>query len=318
MTSFEILNHMIGHQSYEKQVMKSDTKEKIQRKPDWLKIKLPQGSHFKLVNKEIQQGQLHTVCQEAKCPNLGECWGRGTATFMILGDVCTRNCGFCAVKTGFPGKMDVNTSDFSYINQEAENIADAVNHLKLSYVIITSVTRDDLPDGGASAFTRVIHEIRQRNSKCVVEVLIPDFKGRIDHLNMVLDEKPNILGHNVETIPRLYKTVRPQANYQRSLHLLETAKQKGFVTKSGIMVGIGETFQEVVDLMGDLKSVDCDIFTIGQYLQPARSNLPVDRYVTPNEFSEYQEIGKELGFRLIEAGPLVRSSYHAEKAISLL
>lgn len=279
------------------------------RKPDWLKIKLPGGQNYSAINRTLNANHLHTVCVEARCPNQGECWGQGTATIMILGDICTRNCRFCAVKTGRPEKVDT---------AEPERVAQALENVGISYVVLTSVTRDDLPDGGARIFAEVITEIRARNGHGYIEVLIPDFKGDAAALDTVLQAQPHVLGHNLETIARLYSTVRPQANYRQSLQVLDRAKKAGFVTKSGIMIGLGESFDEVIALMQDLREVGCDIMTLGQYLQPSRKHLPVQRYVEPAEFAEYKQIGTELGFRLIESGPLVRSSYHAERAIPII
>ncbi len=277
-----------------------------QRKPAWLKVKAPVGETYNNLKVMMRSKTLHTVCEEAHCPNIGECWGRGTATFLILGDICTRSCGFCAIKTGKPAPIDP---------EEPLKVALAVQQMGISHVVITSVNRDELPDQGSTIWAKTITEVRRLNPKVSIEVLIPDFKGDTDCVKRVLDAKPNILNHNVETVPRLYKTVRPQAKYERSLKVLHFAKEKGFITKTGIMVGIGEKFDEVIQVMQDLRKIEVDIFTIGQYLQPTPKHLPVDRFVSPEEFAEYKKIGIELGFRHVESGPLVRSSYHAESHV---
>jgi lipoic acid synthetase len=277
-----------------------------QRKPEWLKARVPGGDNYSRLKSLIDKSRLHTVCEEARCPNMGECWNSGTATFMILGDVCTRSCGFCAVKTGRPEFLD---------KDEPRRVGEAVEIMKLRHAVITSVNRDELFDGGAQLFADTIKEIRSRVPACRIEVLIPDFVGSEQALNIVLDAQPDILNHNTETVPRLYKTVRPQAHYNRSLELLFRAKQKGFLTKSGLMLGLGETIDEVIDTMSDLREVECDILTIGQYLQPTQSHLPVERYVRPEEFAMLKQRGLEMGFRYIESGPLVRSSYHAAEQV---
>ena len=276
------------------------------RKPEWLKAKVPGGENYSALKTLIDSRALHTVCQEARCPNMGECWNSGTATFMILGDTCTRSCGFCAVKTGRPVFLD---------KDEPRRVAEAVAAMKLRHAVITSVNRDELYDGGAQIFAETIREIRSRLPECRIEVLIPDFQGTEAALNIVLDAQPDILNHNTETVPRLYKTVRPQAHYNRSLELLHRAKEKGFLTKSGLMVGLGETMDEVVDTMSDLREVRCDILTIGQYLQPTKEHLPVERYVHPEEFAALKRTGLRMGFRYVESGPLVRSSYHAAEQV---
>jgi lipoic acid synthetase len=275
-------------------------------RPEWLKVRAPGGETYANLKKMMRSKTLHTVCEEAHCPNIGECWGRGTATFLILGDICTRSCGFCAIKTGRPQPVDP---------EEPLKVALAVQQMGISHVVITSVNRDELPDQGSTIWAKTIEEVRRLNPKVSIEVLIPDFKGDLNCLQRVLDAKPNILNHNVETVPRLYRTVRPQAKYERSLRVLQYSKEQGFITKTGIMVGIGETFDEVVQVMKDLRKIDVDIFTIGQYLQPSPAHLPVDRFVTPEEFKQYKLIGIELGFRHVESGPLVRSSYHAESHV---
>ena len=278
------------------------------RKPDWLKIKYRNNEQVTKVQRLMDNLSLHTVCQEASCPNLFECFGRRTATFMILGKYCTRNCSFCNVETNRPQPVDP---------AEPEHVAAAAAELALKHVVITSVTRDDLPDGGASHFAAVINAVRARNPQVQIEVLIPDFKGDPDALAAILAAEPDVLNHNIETVPRLYAAVRPQAIYQRSLQVLHQTKQlkPEMITKSGIMVGLGETMDEVQAVMEDLRRVDCDLLTIGQYLAPSRNHHPVIEYVTPETFQTYKEIGLELGFKHVESGPLVRSSYHAEAAV---
>ena len=273
------------------------------RRPDWLKAKIPSGENYARLKSLIEGRKLHTVCEEARCPNMGECWNHGTATFMILGDTCTRSCGFCAVKTGKPTELDA---------QEPYRVAEAVKTMGVRHAVITSVNRDELFDGGAQIFAETIRQIRETTPSTKVEVLIPDFKGDEFALNIVLDVFPDILNHNMETVPRLYPTVRPQANYNRSLELLERAKRRGFNTKTGLMLGIGEKTEEVIDVMKDLREIECDILTLGQYLQPSKEHLPVDRFVHPDEFKMLKESGLKMGFRHVESGPLVRSSYHAE------
>lgn len=275
------------------------------QKPAWLKVKLPTGKSYQHVKNLMRAKSLHTVCEEAMCPNLGECWSRGTATFLLMGDTCTRSCGFCHIKTGRPSALD---------EDEPRRIAQSVAQMNLKHCVLTSVNRDELPDGGAHIFARTIEAIRQIMPACTTEVLIPDFKGDEAALKLVMDAKPSILNHNTETVPRLYRTVRPQANYQRSLNVLRMAKtlDPQAVTKTGIMVGLGETKDEVVQVMKDLREIEVDIMTIGQYLRPTRNHLPVYRYVHPDEFKEYHTLGIALGFKWVESGPLVRSSYHAD------
>ncbi|MGB9772233.1 MAG: lipoyl synthase [Candidatus Kapaibacteriota bacterium] len=292
--------HKIDYPSEERR------QQTLQRRPEWLKVRAPGGETFSNLRRMMRAKTLHTVCEEAHCPNIGECWGRGTATFLILGDTCTRSCGFCAIKTGRPNPVDP---------EEPLKVAIAVQQMGISHVVITSVNRDELPDQGSTIWAKTILEVRRLNPNVSIEVLIPDFKGDTDCLQRVLDAKPNILNHNVETVPHLYRLVRPQAKYERSLKVLQFAKEKGFVTKTGIMVGIGETFDEVVEVMKDLREIGVDIFTVGQYLQPTPKHLPVDRFVTPEEFKQYRLIGIQLGFRHVESGPLVRSSYHAESHV---
>jgi lipoic acid synthetase len=276
------------------------------RKPEWLKVKLPQGENFNFLKDLVSNKRLNTVCEDARCPNIAECWHRKTATFMILGEVCTRSCGFCSVKLGKPGKLDYD---------EPRRVAESIKELVLKHAVITSVNRDDEKLGGADVFALTIEKIREYVPDCKVEVLIPDFKGNWDALQLVLEKKPDILNHNIETVKRLYHFVRPQANYIRTLELLKRSKEQGLTTKSGFMVGLGETDEEVYELMHDLKSVSCDIVTIGQYLRPTKSHLPVQRYVHPEQFRKYKEIGMKIGFSHVESGPLVRSSYHADEHI---
>lgn len=276
------------------------------RRPEWLKARIPGGENYARLRGIIDTHRLHTVCQEARCPNMGECWNNGTATFMILGDVCTRSCGFCAVKTGRPNELDAD---------EPRRVAEAVRLLGLRHAVITSVNRDELYDGGAQIFAETVRQVRAVNPETKIEVLIPDFQGEEFALNIVLDTFPDILNHNTETVPRLYHLVRPQAKYSRSLQLLDRAKRRGFLTKTGLMLGIGERTEEVVDVMEDLRQVNCDILTLGQYLQPTKSHLPVDRFVHPDEFKMLKDTGLKMGFRHVESGPLVRSSYHAEQQV---
>lgn len=276
------------------------------RRPEWLKVKAPGGETFAKLKSMMRSKALHTVCEEARCPNIAECWSAGTATFMINGDTCTRSCGFCAVKTGRPMPLDWD---------EPRRVADAVQQMNLVHCVITSVNRDELLDGGAEIWARTINEVRAKNPTTTIEVLIPDFKGNLDALQKVVDAKPDLLNHNTETVPRLYRRVRPQGKYPWTLNLLKEAKQRGMRTKTGIMLGLGETKEEVFDVMADLVKVNCDILTLGQYLQPTKNHLPVDRFVHPDEFAEYKEVGMTMGFSYIESGPLVRSSYHAERHV---
>jgi len=274
------------------------------RRPEWLKVKLPTGKNYVEVRNLMRNNKLNTVCEEARCPNLAECWNHRTATFMILGDTCTRSCGFCNIKVGLPTELDVD---------EPRRVAEAVNNLQLRHVVITSVNRDELQDGGASIFSELNRLIRQTTPDCTIEILIPDFKGMEDAFEIIMQNPPDILNHNLETVPRLYHAVRPQAKYQRSLDLINWFHHRGLKTKSGIMVGIGETKEEVVELMKDLVAHHCDILTIGQYLQPTGNHLPVHRFVTPDEFAFYKTEGLKLGFKIVESAPLVRSSYHADQ-----
>jgi lipoic acid synthetase len=275
------------------------------RKPEWLKVRIPASDGYSRLKKLMQEKDLHTVCEEAMCPNIGECWHRGTATFLLMGDICTRSCGFCHIKTGRPNTLD---------EDEPRRVAESVVAMNLSHCVLTSVNRDELPNGGAHIFANTIREIRKQLPLCTIEVLIPDFKGDRAALQEVMEARPEILNHNTETVPRLYRTVRPQANYQRSLRVLSMAKEldPGTITKTGIMVGLGENKEEVLAVMRDLCEHNVDILTIGQYLRPSSLHLPIYRYVHPAEFEEYHDIGMEMGFRWVESGPLVRSSYHAE------
>ena len=275
-----------------------------QRKPAWLRVKMPTGETYFALQRLVRQHRLHTVCEEARCPNIGECWNQRSATFMLLGDTCTRSCGFCAVKTGRPGVIDA---------QEPERVAEAIATLHLRYAVITSVNRDDVLDGGSHIFAATIRAVRQRLPDCRVEVLIPDFKGNWEALAAVVEARPDVLNHNMESIDRLYYKVRPQARYQRSLELLWRVKQLDptMRTKSGLMVGLGEAPGEIVETMRDLRQAACDLLTIGQYLRPSPQHLPVERYYHPEEFAALKRQGEAMGFVHVEAGPLVRSSYHA-------
>jgi lipoic acid synthetase len=278
-------------------------------RPEWLKVRLPTGDNYFRLKGIMRDKGLHTVCEEARCPNVAECWGQGTATFMILGDVCTRACGFCAVKTGLPEFLDQN---------EPQRVADAVEAMELRHAVITSVNRDELPDGGAAIFAQTIDAVRQRTPATTIEVLIPDFKGSRSSLETIVRARPEILNHNIETVPRLYKTVRPGASFAQSVELLKRAKQmtESIVSKTGIMMGLGESLDEVEEVMRELvNEARVDVFTIGQYLQPTRDHLPVERFVHPDEFRELAETGRKIGFRHVEAGPLVRSSYHAANQV---
>ena len=276
------------------------------KKPKWLKVKLPTGQAYKNVRGITKSHDLHTICESGNCPNMGECWGEGTATFMILGNICTRSCGFCNVMTGRPLAVDV---------LEPKKVARSVKLMEVKHAVITSVDRDDLKDGGASIWVETINEIRKENPHTTMETLIPDFKGRLKDIQPIIDVAPEVVSHNLETVRRLTKKVRIQAKYDRSLDTLRFLSQGGIKTKSGIMLGLGENEDEVIETMRDLRKVGVQIVTIGQYLQPTKKHLPVFEYITPEQFKKYEEIGKSLGFRHVESGPLVRSSYHAEKHI---
>ena len=277
----------------------------VGHRPDWLKVRLSQGPHFKELKHLMREQGLHTICEEAACPNIGECWGEfRTASFLLLGDVCTRNCGFCDVTTGRPGEVDWT---------EPRRLAEAVARLELRHVVITSVTRDDLPDGGAAIFAATIRQLKQRDPALGVEVLVPDFQGNWQALQTVMDACPDILNHNLETVPRLYSRVRPKAVYSQSLELLRRARELAprIPTKSGLMVGLGETRAELLEVFRDLRANNVDVLTVGQYLRPTLRHLPVERYVTPDEFDDLKREAKASGFRHVESGPMVRSSYHA-------
>ncbi len=282
-----------------------------QRRPDWIRVRAPSGETVEWLRELMRSKSLHTVCEEAMCPNMGECWGSGTATFLMMGDTCTRSCGFCDVKTGRPAPLDW---------LEPERVARAVKAMRLRHAVITSVNRDERPDGGAPIFAMVIRRIRELQPGCSVEVLIPDFKGSLEALRTVVQARPEILNHNVETVPRLFKKVQPQDRYEWAQQTLSSAKQidAEVLTKSGIMLGLGETLDEVKAVMCDLRSWGVDILTVGQYLQPSKKHLPIERYYTPAEFAELKRYGEEIGFQWVESGPLVRSSYHAEQQVRAL
>ena len=280
--------------------------EKI-RKPKWLKVKLPTGEAYKNVRGITKSHDLHTICESGNCPNMGECWGAGTATFMILGNICTRSCGFCNVMTGRPLPVDV---------LEPKKVARSVKLMKVKHAVITSVDRDDLKDGGASIWVETINEIRKESPTTTMETLIPDFKGRLKDIQPIIDVAPEVVSHNIETVRRLTKKVRIQAKYERSLDTLRYLNKGGIKTKSGLMLGLGETEEEIVETMHDLRSVGVSIMTLGQYLQPSKKHLSVVEFITPTQFNKYKEIGLSLGFQHVESSPLVRSSYHAEKHIN--
>ena len=281
--------------------------ETMPRKPDWIRVRIPASPKISEIKQKLRKHGLHTVCEEANCPNLGECFGGGTATFMIMGDICTRRCPFCDVGHGKPNPLDAG---------EPAHLAEAIAEMRLKYVVITSVDRDDLRDGGAQHFADCIREARLRSPSLQVEVLVPDFRGRMDvALDVLEQEAPDVFNHNLETVPRLYRQSRPGANYKWSLQLLQKYKQRrsDVLTKSGLMVGLGETKEEIFEVMRDLREHDVDMLTIGQYLQPSKQHLPVDRFVHPDEFDEYTRYAKSIGFKRAACGPLVRSSYHADK-----
>lgn len=276
------------------------------KKPDWLKINIGSNERYTKTKQIVESHRLHTICSSGRCPNMGECWGRGTATFMIGGNICTRSCKFCNTQTGKPLPLDVN---------EPLHVAESIQLMKLTHAVITSVDRDDLNDLGAAHWANTIREIKRVNPDTTIEVLIPDFQGREDLVQMVIDAKPNIISHNMETVRRISPNVRSAADYDRSLKVIKQIAQNGIVSKSGIMVGLGETPEEVEELMDDLLETGCEILTIGQYLQPTHKHYPVTAYITPEQFVKYREIGLRKGFRQVESAPLVRSSYHAEKHI---
>ena len=282
-----------------------------QKKPDWLRVKLPTGENYLNVRKLVDTHKLHTICESGNCPNMGECWGAGTATFMILGNVCTRSCGFCAVATGKPGAVD---------KDEPMRVAESVRLMNVKHCVITSVDRDDLPDGGSAIWVETIRAIRKKFPQTIpisigIETLIPDFKGIKENMERVFAEQPDVLSHNIETVKRLTRQVRVQAKYERSLEVLKSAKEFGLRTKSGIMLGLGETEEEILESMNDLRNVNVDVLTLGQYLQPTKQHLPVVQFIRPDVFAQYKEIGLSKGFLFVESGPLVRSSYHAERHV---
>jgi lipoic acid synthetase len=274
------------------------------KKPKWLRVKLPIGENYRKVRALVDEHKLHTICESGSCPNMGECWGEGTATFMILGNICTRSCGYCAVQTGKPLQVD----EF-----EPGKVAHSVKTMQIKHAVITSVDRDDLKDGGSTIWVQTIKAIRHQSPQTTLETLIPDFAGKWENLQKIIDIAPEIVSHNLETVRRLTKQVRIQAKYDRSLEVLDRLKKGGLKTKSGIMLGLGETHEEIIETMIDLRNVGVDILTLGQYLQPTSKHLPIHEFVSPERFDEYQKIGLDLGFRFVESGPLVRSSYHAEK-----
>jgi lipoic acid synthetase len=285
------------------------TASPVTRRPEWLKVRAPAGENYRDVVELVREKRLHTVCEEARCPNIGECWNHRTATFLLLGEVCTRGCRYCAIATGRRAPID---------EDEPQRIAEAVEHLRLRHAVLTSVNRDDAPDGGAHIFAACIRTIRARLPECKVEVLIPDFDGNWEALGVVMAARPDVLNHNIETVPRLFRRFRPRAGYRQSLELLRRARALGgveTVTKSGMMVGAGETNAEVLQVLDDLRAADVDVLTIGQYLAPTRSHWPIDRYVTPAEFALFKAEGLRRGFKHVESGPLVRSSYHAHEHV---
>lgn len=280
--------------------------EQKPKKPDWLRVRLPIGEGYKSVRNLVDSHKLHTICESGNCPNMGECWGAGTATFMILGNICTRSCGFCAVATGRPTELDWD---------EPQRVAEAIFLMKVKHAVITSVDRDELKDGGSTIWHNTIKAVRSLSPGTTLETLIPDFKGEKENIQRVIDAAPEVVSHNIETVERMTRQVRIQAKYWRSMDVLRILKEGGMRTKSGIMMGLGETFDEVVQTMKDLRNSDVDVITLGQYLQPTRKHLPVVRFVHPDEFKELERIGYELGFDYVESGPLVRSSYHSEKHV---
>ncbi len=280
--------------------------KKKRTKPDWLKIKIPGGKKYLEIRKIVEKNKLHTICTSGNCPNMSDCWGRGTATLMILGDICTRSCKFCGVKTGKPLPVDID---------EPERVAKSVKLMGLKHCVLTSVDRDDLSDEGATIWAKTIRAIKRLNPETTIETLIPDFSGKPELLDIVIDAKPEVISHNLETVERITPQVRSVANYHRSLEVIKYISEKGIISKSGIMVGIGETEEEVFKTMDDLINVGCKVFTIGQYLQPTKNHLPVLEYVTPEQFKKYEKTGLQKGFSFVESSPLVRSSYKAEKHV---
>lgn len=284
-------------------LVNTDDKQRV-KKPDWLRVRLPIGESYKHVRGLVDQHKLHTICESGNCPNMGECWGAGTATFMILGNICTRSCGFCAVATGRPEAVDWD---------EPQRVAEAIHLMKVKHAVITSVDRDELPDGGSIIWANTVKAVRALNPSTTLETLIPDFKGEKENIQRIIDVAPEVVSHNIETTERLTRKVRIQAKYHRSMEVIRTLKEGGMRTKSGIMLGLGETEEEVIQTLQDLRDNGCDVVTIGQYLQPTPKHLPVVRYVHPDEFATYQRLGYEMGIDHVESGPLVRSSYHSEK-----
>jgi lipoic acid synthetase len=290
---------------HELPVINVDTNQRI-KKPDWLRVKLPIGESYRNVRSLVDTHKLHTICESGNCPNMGECWGEGTATFMILGNVCTRSCGFCAVATGRPAAVEWD---------EPQRVAEAIHLMRVKHAVITSVDRDELKDGGSIIWFNTIRAVKSLNPDTTLETLIPDFKGQKENIERIIEASPEVVSHNVETVERLTRQVRIQAKYRRSLDVLSTLKQGGMRTKSGMMLGLGETKEEVIMSMRDLHNSGVDVITLGQYLQPTRKHLEVVRFVHPDEFSEYKEIGYQIGFDYVESGPLVRSSYHSERHV---
>lgn len=276
------------------------------KKPDWLKVKLPTGENYRKVRQLVDHYKLHTICESGNCPNMGECWGEGTATFMILGNTCTRSCSFCAVATG---------RNADYDRQEPQRVAEAIKLMGVKHAVLTSVNRDELPDKGAWVWAETIRKVKELNTDTTMETLIPDFMSKWELLYQVIDEKPEVVSHNMETVKRLYRKVRPQAKYERSLEQIQKTKDRGRRTKSGIMLGLGETREEVLEAMQDLVNHGCDVLTLGQYLQPTKMHLAIERFIAPDEFDFYREAGINMGFKYVESGPLVRSSYHAERHV---
>lgn len=280
--------------------------ERLYQKPPWLKVKLPIGENYKRVRNLVDKHKLHTICQSGNCPNMGECWGEGTATFMILGNICTRSCSFCNVATGKPIGLDL---------EEPLRVAEAVNLMQVKHCVITSVNRDELADKGSGVWASTIREVKRLNPDTTIEVLIPDFKGDWDALKRVVDEAPEVISHNMETVRRLYRSIRPQADYERSLEQIHLTKKMGVRTKSGFMLGLGEMESEITQLMRDLNSVELDVLTIGQYLQPTKNHAKIEEFITPEKFIQYKDLGYTIGFDYVESGALVRSSYHSERHV---
>lgn len=288
------------------QIPVADSQNIRSKKPDWLRVKLPIGESYKHVRNLVDTHKLHTICESGNCPNMGECWGAGTATFMILGNICTRSCGFCAVATGRPTELDWD---------EPQRVAEAIHLMKVKHAVITSVDRDELKDGGSTVWHNTIKAVKALNPDTTLETLIPDFKGNKEDVQRIIDAKPEVVSHNIETVERLTRQVRIQAKYWRSMEVIRTLKEGGMRTKSGIMLGLGEKKEEVIQSIKDLRDNGCDVITIGQYLQPTQKHLAVHRFVHPDEFAEYKQIGYELGLDYVESGPLVRSSYHSERHV---